>query len=202
MLIYPSVLTILIISCIFIYALSGIKYHVKFYTRLYSILLKSRLCHKDAMIYLVIIYLKGDPEWKCHYMKGRLNQYFQSFDQFILDITLFHYNIHPWQQNWHTDILNKKIFIDNKINNVRKYLRIYKKKYSIKGFTKSTEHHSVYNNLSFEIKKDLIRLKEKMYGVEINSDNSCLNKNLDILKEELNFIDGIVQKQKIINQFI
>ncbi|BBO74963.1 hypothetical protein DSCW_23800 [Desulfosarcina widdelii] len=134
-------------------------------------------------------------------MRGRLIEYFKSFDQFILNITLFHYSIHPWQQNWQTDVLNKKISIDSITNNVKNYLTIYKKKYLITEFNQTIEHQPIFTDLNFKIAKNLIGFTEKIYDMEIISDNLCFNKNLDILKEEINFLDGIIQKQKIINQF-
>lgn len=202
MIIYSFTLLIPFLFCIFLFELSGIKYHVKYYTKLYSRLLNLKKKEKDAMLYLLLFYLRDEPEWKCNYMRGRLNEYFKSFDRFILDTTLFHYNVHPWQQNWQTDIFNNKISIENIMNKVQNYLNIYKKKYLKNYCTKPTKLDYIDSYFKFEIKENINRLIGKLYEIESISESSCLRNQIHGLKEELNMVDGIIKKQKIRSQFI
>ena len=201
MIISSLILLIAIAVCIYLSAFGSIKYHIKFYTIIYSRFLQSGTSEEDAIIYIVKLYLTGEPEWKALYMKGRLQKYYKSFDQFILDITLFHYNIHPWQQTWQTDVINKKIPIDKITYKVYEYLNIYKKRYLSSMFNNKNRPNIDDKIMNLEIRKNIGRLRHKIYEIETKNDNVISKRNIHILNEEVKIIDGIIQKQVISSQF-
>ena len=201
--IFIVVIAVISVSvCIFLFSVNGIKYQIKLYTKLYSRLLESGKSNNDAILYLVIFYSRGEPIWKCQYVKGRLKEYYNSFDQFILDLTLFHYSIHPWQQDWQTDVLNNRIAIDKIMNQVEKYLIYYKAKYLKNSYIKTINTNYEHSSFNFEIKENINHLKGKIYEIESIFERSRLNNQIHCLKEELNIIDGIIKKQNIRSQFI
>ena len=174
---------------------SSIKYQVRFYTKLYSQFLNRGMSENDAMQYLVSFYLKGEAEWKVLYMHGRLSDYVESFDEFVLDLALFHHHIHPWQQSWEVNIINKKSKIDDIISQLNVYLSACKRKYLGTNFAERPANFFPNNQIILEIKANLDRLYTIIEKMDRTPNKLRFKKHIKKLKSELNSIENLLYIQ-------
>ena len=181
---------------------SSIKYQVRFYTKLYSRFLHRGMSQKNAMQYLVSLYLKGEAEWKTLYMHGRLSDYVESFDEFVLDMALFHHHIHPWQRSWEVDIINKNITIDEIISQLNVYLSTCKRKYLGTNVTEGPSIISHDNEIMLEIKSNLDRLNAMIDKMDRTPNKLRFKKHIKKLKSELNSTDNLLYQKTTKNRFV
>lgn len=128
--IYIIVIIVVGISVYFLLGRIGsVRHQVKFYTKRYSKLLYAGHNNEEIVTNLLNFFLRGEPEWKNEYMKGRLNEYFNSFDLLVHDIILLNYMNDPNQETLNLGRFGKPASVEHVSQLVDNYLCIYKARY-------------------------------------------------------------------------